>query len=136
MIFRKRRKTQADLAIPILSTLEHYLRSLPRESEYVFPLHAEMYLKDASLISYRIKRFLEGLNIRTVKEFENRKAISIKDLHSMRHVFCYYAGQVGISLAVVQSIVGHMTQEMTKHYSLTRQPVRSRKPLKNCPRFW
>ena len=83
-----------------------------------------------------IKRFLEGLNIKTVKEFENRKAISIKDLHSMRHVFCYYAGQVGISLAVVQSIVGHMTQEMTKHYSLTRQPVRSRKPLKNCPRFW
>lgn len=73
MIFRKRRKTQADLAIPILSTLEHYLRSLPRESEYVFPLHAEMYLKDASLISYRIKRFLEGLNIKTVKEFENMR---------------------------------------------------------------
>lgn len=135
MIFRKRRKTQADLAIPILSTLEHYLRSLPRESEYVFPLHAEMYLKDASLISYRIKRFLEGLNIKTVKEFENRKAISIKDLHSMRHVFCYYAGQVGISLAVVQSIVGHMTQEMTKHYMSHATTRAKQEAIEKLPAF-
>ncbi len=109
MIFRERRKTKVDLAIPILSTLENYLRSLPQESEYVFPQHAEMYLKDAFLISYRIKNFLGGLNIKTVKKFEHRKAISVKDLHPMWHVFCYYAGHVGISLAVVQSIAGHMT---------------------------
>ena len=114
---------------------EHYLRSLPQESEYVFPLHAEMYLKDASLISYRIKRFLEGLNIKTVKEFENRKAISIKDLHSMRHVFCYYAGQVGISLAVVQSIVGHMTQEMTKHYMSHATTRAKQEAIEKLPAF-
>ena len=29
----------------------------------------------------------------------------------------YYAGIRGIPLAVVQSIVGHMSPEMTKHYS-------------------
>ena len=33
------------------------------------------------------------------------------------HVTCYYAGLAGIPLAVVQSIVGHMSPEMTKHYS-------------------
>lgn len=101
MIFRKRRKTKVDLAVPILSALESYLKSLPRNSEYVFPQHADMYLRDASLISYRIKRFLKSLGIKTTKQFKDRKSISVKDLHSMRHVFCYYAGQAGISLAVV-----------------------------------
>ena len=41
----------------------------------------------------------------------------MKDLHSRRYTFCYYAGKAGIPLAVVQSIVGHMSTEMTKHYS-------------------
>ena len=41
----------------------------------------------------------------------------MKDLHSCRHTFCYYAGLAGIPLAVVQSIVGHMTPAMTAHYS-------------------
>ena len=43
--------------------------------------------------------------------------MSVKDLHSCRHTFCYYAGIAGIPLSVVQSIVGHMSPEMTKHYS-------------------
>lgn len=42
----------------------------------------------------------------------------MKDLHSCRHTFCYYAGLAGIPLAVVQSIVGHMTPAMTEHYSV------------------
>lgn len=43
----------------------------------------------------------------------------MKDLHSCRcrHTFCYYAGIAGIPLPIVRSIVGHMSQEMTKHYS-------------------
>ena len=40
----------------------------------------------------------------------------MKDLHSCRHIFCYYAGLAGIQLAIVQAIVGHMSPEMTKHY--------------------
>ena len=68
MIFRKRRKTGIDMAILILSALENYLKTLPRRGGYVFPVHAEMYLHDASLVSYRIKRFLEGLGIKTTKK--------------------------------------------------------------------
>ena len=69
-------------------------------------------------VSYRVKQFLEGLGIQTTRKPEGRtRAISVKDLHSCRHTFCYYAGMAGIPLAVVQSIVGHMSPEMTKHYS-------------------
>lgn len=68
--------------------------------------------------TYRVKRFLEGLGIETTRIPEGRtRAISVKDLHSCRHTFCYYAGLAGIPLAVVQSIVGHMSPEMTKRYS-------------------
>ena len=37
-------------------------------------------------------------------------------LHSMRHVFYYYARQAEIPLSTVQSIIEHMTSEMTRHY--------------------
>lgn len=94
MIFRKRRKTGVDMAIPILSALENYLKTLPRYGEYVFPVHAEMYLHDASLVSYRIKRFLEGLGIKTTKKPEGRRAISVKDLHSslLYNLLVYHTG--------------------------------------------
>ena len=77
-----------------------------------------MYLTNSTGVSYRIKQFLEGLGIETTRKPDGRtRAISVKDLHSCRHTFCYYAGLAGIPLSVVQSIVGHMSPEMTKHYS-------------------
>lgn len=75
-------------------------------------------MANPSGVSYRVKQFLEGLGIQTTRKPEGRtQAISTKDLHSCRHTFCYYAGMAGNPLAVVQSIVGHMSPEMTKHYS-------------------
>ena len=119
LITRETRKTKAVVQIPISNQLYDMLVTTPRtESEFVFPKHAEMYLTNSSGVSYRIKQFLEGLGIETTRTPEGRtRAISVKDLHSCRHTFCYYAGLAGIPLAVVQSIVGHMSPEMTKHYS-------------------
>lgn len=120
LIVRKTRKTGAKVKIPISNQLYAFIVSVPHteDSEYVFPEHAQMYLTNSSGVSYRIKQFLEGLGIQTTRKPEGRtRAISVKDLHSCRHTFCYYAGLAGIPLAVVQSIVGHMTPSMTAHYS-------------------
>ncbi len=119
LITRETRKTKAVVQIPISNQLYGLLTAMPRtESEYVFPKHAEMYLANPSGVSYRVKQFLEGLGIQTTRKPEGRtRAISVKDLHSCRHTFCYYAGLAGIPLSVVQSIVGHMTPAMTAHYS-------------------
>ena len=119
LITRKTRKTGVIVQIPMSDQLYTLLTATERtESEYVFPKHAEMYLGNPSGVSYRIKQFLEGLGIQTTRVPEGRtRAISVKDLHSCRHTFCYYAGIAGIPLSVVQSIVGHMSPEMTKHYS-------------------
>ena len=119
LITRETRKTGAVVQIPISNQLYDLLVATPRtKSEYVFPKHAEMYLANPTGVSYRIKQFLEGLGIQTTRKPDGRtRAISTKDLHSCRHTFCYYAGLAGIPLAVVQSIVGHMTPAMTAHYS-------------------
>ena len=122
----KMRKTQVGVDIPIMPPLAIYLEELLEKrtdsgeyAQYVLPLHAEMYLHNRSGVSYRIKTFLEEkCHIVTLSKPAGRdRAVSVKDLHSCRHTFCYYAGIAGIPLSVVQSIVGHMSPEMTKHYS-------------------
>ncbi|UDQ98848.1 tyrosine-type recombinase/integrase [Lentisphaerota bacterium WC36G] len=121
LITRTTRKTQKEVMIPIMPPLAIFLQEQASkdESEYVLPEHAEMYEKNVSGISHRVKKFLEGINIITSKVPKGRtRAVSVKDVHSLRHSFCYYAGMHNVPLAVVQAVVGHMSPEMTKHYSM------------------
>lgn len=118
-IRRDRRKTGADIILPLLPQLAEYLASLPRTGEYIFPEHAEIYLdiKQRSKVSSRVVKFLQGLGIKTTKEIPGRRAVSVKDLHSMRHVFCYRASRAGIPRSSIAKMVGHMDETMTKHYA-------------------
>jgi integrase len=134
-IIRYRRKTKVLLEIPIMGQLEAYLRSLPRVSEYVFPEHAKLYLETCDGVSYRIGNFLTSLGIKTTVSREGMRDVSVKDLHSMRHVFCYYAGAAGIPLPVVQSIVGHLTPEMTRHYMRHSNHAVSQREIERLPGF-
>lgn len=119
-IRRVQRKTGVLANIPIAPYLEKYLLSaVPQStsSSYAFPVLAEQYFSCESTICNKVKLFLENLGIKTVKNMENRRNVNIKGIHSLRHTFCSIAGIVGIPLSVVQSIVGHMTPEMTRYYS-------------------
>ena len=144
LIVRKMHKTGKYVEIPMIPPLKEYLLELQDKvtcedeySEYVLPRHALMYQQNSSGISYRIKHFLEHkCCIKTTKTLEGRsRSVSIKDLHSCRHTFCYYAGVYGIPLNVVQSIVGHMTPEMTKHYSAHASLEVKREKMKQLPAF-
>lgn len=121
IIRRKLLKTGKLVEIPIMKPLEAFLHEeilLVGDSEYVFPELAKMYLENSGGISYRVKNFLESLGIKTCKKVAGRdRLVSVKDVHSLRHTFCYFAGLNGIPLVVVQSIVGHMDSKMTSHYS-------------------
>lgn len=143
-IVKKMRKTGNYVEIPMIPPIRDYLQNLQSNiqsgspySEYVLPDHARMYLTNSSGVSYRIKQFLEKkCNIATTKIPDARsRAVSVKDLHSCRHTFCYYAGLYGIPLSVVQSIVGHMTPEMTKHYSAHASLEIKREKMKLLPAF-
>lgn len=146
VINRMMNKTQHLAQIPILPPLLQFLNDLRQNaiqdtdnefSVYVLPDHAKMYLSNPSGISYRIKQFLEkDCKIKTTKQVPGRtRAISVKDLHSCRHTFCYFAGLYGIPLNIVQSIVGHMTPEMTAHYSAHASLEAKREKMKQLPDF-
>ncbi len=125
-IVRRRNKTGTSLTIPILPAVASLIQELrdQREqqpvnerSDYLLPEHARMYnSSNRTGVSYRIKRFLEKLGIDTTRETEGARKVSVKDFHSFRHTFAYLAGIYKIPLPIVQSVLGHMTPEMTKHY--------------------
>ena len=121
LIRRRMNKTGNEIVIPILYNLKEFLLTQYAKSgkgEYVFPALEKMYRSNPTGISYRIKDFLERLGIKTTEVPHGRShAVSIKDLHSCRHTFCYLMGMANVPLVVVQSIVGHMSPEMTKYYS-------------------
>ena len=122
LITRVTRKTGKEVMIPIMPPLKNFLESQLTQvgnSDYVLPEHSEMYLNNDTGITWRVKKFLESIGIKTTKVPQGRtRAVSIKDVHSLRHSFCYYAGLYKVPLAIVQAVVGHMSPEMTKHYSM------------------
>lgn len=116
-IRRIRRKTGTEIKLPLLPELASFLASQARGSDYVFPELAEMYLRQPSCVSERVKAFLDGLGIKTTVGVPGRRAVSVKDLHSMRHVFCYRAKRAGIPESIIKKFVGHAVLAMTEHYA-------------------
>lgn len=138
VIRRKMNKTGLCVEIPISDGLKEFLLSYRsgNDSDHIFPVHAEMYQKNPSGVSYRIKAFLEKLGIKTTVVPKGRtRAVSVKDLHSCRHTFCYYAGLRGIPLSVVQGILGHMSPEMTKRYNAHASLEAKRKNMRLMENF-
>ena len=117
MIYRDRRKTGTEILAPLLPELEAYLQTIPRTDEYVLPDHARRYLAKGSNISYYIQNFLTSLGIKTTVDVPGRKSVSIKDLHSLRHVFAYRARKAGVQEHIIAKIIGHKILEMTRHYA-------------------
>ncbi|MCF7855252.1 MAG: tyrosine-type recombinase/integrase [Candidatus Pacebacteria bacterium] len=117
-IHLKMQKTGKPVDIPILPELRRYLLTLPQDGEYVFPELAATYKRNRTLISERVKKFLnETLKLKTRERPDKKhRQRSVKDIHSCRHTFVYLAGLHGIPLPIVQSIVGHMSTAVTKLY--------------------
>ncbi len=132
-----RRKTGTYLEIPILPPLRRFLTeqyTISGDGDYICPELAKMYLENETGVNHRIKGFLERLGIKTSVKLENRsRAVSNKAAHSMRHTFAYMAGCNNVPLAVVQSILGHMDDEMTKMYQRHTDRKDKQRFLANLP---
>ena len=114
-------KTKETVFIPISSILHTYLMNKKKieVNEYVCPELATMYRDNPEGISYRFKKLLNHINIESVKTYTERsRKVSSKDIHSLRHTFCYLHGMQGTPLVVVQSMVGHMDKKMTESYMM------------------
>ena len=132
-IRRKRNKTGVNIDLPMIPELASFLRSIPKRSEFVFPEHEELYRRNSSSVSARVKEFLNGLGLVTTVQLPGRRAVSIKDLHSMRHVFCYRAKRAGIPESVIAKFVGHKVIAMTQHYADHDTDEELRSEIKKLP---
>lgn len=122
MIRAKPRKTKKHgtwVLIPLRPELEAMLATVPVENRtgYVLPETAAQYLRCDITVSNHIQAIFEKCGIKTTtKTSENQKAQVDVGFHSLRHTFVSMLGNAGASLALVQSIVGHTSREMTQHY--------------------
>jgi len=122
-ITHKTSKTKKVVKIPILNQISGYLSELVEKTtianqEFLLPAHAKMYKSNRTGISYRVKRFLESIGIKTTKKVEGRsREVSIKDIHSCRHTFCYLAAVNGVPYPIVKNLVGHVSERVTQLYT-------------------
>ncbi len=112
-------KTGGKLTIPILDEVYHYLSELgPRTSGYVSEEHAEAYKNCDTNVSLTFRRFLNEIGIETTVKVEGRsRSANIKGIHAMRHTFIYRAMIANIPINIIQCIVGHVDEDVTKMYA-------------------
>ena len=123
---------------PHLPPLSRYLAKLARGGDFVHPELAAMYKANKSGISYRVRKFLEAepLMFKTTKKIEGRdRAVSVLDVHSLRHTFCYLCGVYNVPMSIVQSVVGHMDEGMTRQYMAHVSDQDKIEHLRNLPDF-
>lgn len=105
------KKAQFSVFIPMTNGLYVFLKKKYDNrnslSDYVTPSLAKMYRENAFGISYRFKKMLRNLGIESLKAHEGRsRKTSVKDIHSLRHTFCYLHGVQGTPIVTLHSMVG------------------------------
>lgn len=121
IILRKTRKTGTPLQIPIHAELLKILKTAEasREGEYVLPEISAAYLKRNQTVVARIQKHFADCKIVTAapeQKQRTRRGVEV-GFHSLRHSFVSLCARAGVPLAAVQSIVGHSSPAMTRHYT-------------------
>ena len=83
----------------------------------VLPTVVEMYSRSRWQVSHELSRIFRAANITTSVLLEGRNRRTPEaTFHSLRHTFVSFAANAGVPLHIVQSIVGHESTAMTRHY--------------------
>lgn len=131
---KTRRHHQRIVTIPIHQTLgqallaneknktknekcENVSSSLSSLAGPVLPMISDMYTTARCRVSDHLTRIFKAAKIKTSVRIEGRKHRTPEaTFHSLRHTFVSFAANAGVPLHVVQSIVGHESTAMTRHY--------------------
>ena len=83
----------------------------------VLPTVSELYGRSRWQVSHELSRIFKQANIQTSVRLEGRhRRTPEATFHSLRHTFVSFAANAGVPLHIVQSIVGHESTAMTRHY--------------------
>lgn len=134
-IRKKQRKTGEPVEIPMLQPIYDFLLELKSKNgtcEYVLPEQAVAYQKNR--VQARLKWCFSKLGIITCDDVKGRsRCVNRLGFHALRHTFAYMAGIWGLSRPVVQSILGHMSPEMTKLYESHASIEDKRREMQKLP---
>ena len=155
----KRRKSSTIITLPLHPQLRAALEEAKRwrtdenDSAFILQNVAKRYNNNNSGISKDISKLLAHVGIETTIDADKetrRKQRKIVDkdgkeqivknrvcqysMHSFRHTFVSFCANAGIPLAVVQSIVGHGSPAMTRHYTHISQEA-AQKAINALPMF-
>jgi integrase len=96
---------QIPLATPLIPLLNNWLAIRPSGSSWLFPSATGTPLLDRNLMRRHFWSACEKLGIPRFGR------------HSLRHTFSTYNGNVGVSMPVLQSLLGHSSPETTMIYT-------------------
>lgn len=117
---KTRRHSQGrPVTIPIHSELRTALQEQYENSKggYVMEDIAVNYMKSKWQISKGLSDIFKAAKITMSVKLEGRKTKTPEaTFHSLRHTFVSLAANAGVPLHIVQSIVGHESTAMTRHY--------------------
>ena len=86
-------------------------------TSFVNPKIAEMYLNRKWQLDEGLRKIFKAANITMSVRMEGRsRKTVVASFHSLRHTFVSLSANAGVPLPVVQSIVGHTSTAMTRHY--------------------
>jgi len=102
---------------PVLFLALQTLQAVQTSQVYVLPQMAAWYQGEKWRVSEGLRRIFRAANIVTsVRIVGRRYRAPEATFHSLRHTFVSLAANAGVPLPVVQSIVGHTSTAMTRHY--------------------
>jgi integrase len=115
MIVRTNRKTGKVTRIPVHHALAPMLQG---RGEYLLPEFADLYLNHRmSVVEKMNDLFADAGIVTTSGEYSTGRARTVAGFHSLRHTFVSLCRTAGVPLAVVESLVGHTSAAMTRHYT-------------------
>jgi integrase len=116
------RRNPKPVIVPIHPVLKKMLEATAPEqrAEYVLPETFAQYTRRSDLVTDIVQRHFESCGIRPHKPgsgTEGKRAVVEVGFHSLRHTFVSLCRESNAPLAVVESIVGHSSPAMTRHYT-------------------
>lgn len=112
-------KTGSRCKPPLVPALRQMLEQTPPDERtgYIIPKFAKVYGDNPVIMSGIVTTFFKKCGIETsIKIGGYGRRHPAATPHSMRHTFVSKCGAAGVPLAIVQGWVGHMSEDMTRHY--------------------
>jgi integrase len=116
------RRNPKPVIVPIHPTLREMLPNPAPEqrAEYVLPETSALYLRRSDMVTDMVQRHFAACGIKSHKPgtgTKGKRAVVEVGFHSLRHTFVSLCRESNAPLAVVESIVGHSSPAMTRHYT-------------------